>query len=172
VGAAVTERQAQTVAKRFLNDIMSPHGFSYDAFEGTIRDRLKPLLSKRLLGTLDNVHNCGRDWAAHQPPGSTDKPPFVDCCVFSDSNDWNPTSFALIDSSPMPDGSRRVKVKYCYDSPTEHAQWYVAIYITEENGRFVVDDFEGEADEAGSQPRLLSKVIWPCKAGRWTEAYN
>ena len=134
---------AEAAARRFCKANLGSGGFSYDAFEGGTRERIKPLVSEHLLRTLDSMHDCGRDWVRRQPAGSTDKPPFVDCCVFTASVDYSPTSFMLKSSRLQPDGRWRITVEYAYDSSREHGRWLVAVYIVKEAGRYVVDDFEG-----------------------------
>jgi hypothetical protein len=117
IASSVPQKDAEEAVTSFFQAIVSPgHSFSYWEFEGEARERMKLLLSKRLLANLDNMHDCFRDWARHQPPNSTDKPPGVDCCVFTASADWFPTSFALQKSELMPDGRRRVTVEYRFDS--------------------------------------------------------
>lgn len=167
LNARVPERSARAAATRFCEAIVRSGGFSYDEFEGTIRERIRPLISTRLLAAIDNIHECGRDWARRQPPNSTDKPPFVDCCVFSASADWFPNHFALLKSAPAAGGRRRVLVEYRYDSPQEHARWRIALYIALEQGRYVVDDFEVNADDSELEPWFVSSGSSNCKNGRW-----
>jgi hypothetical protein len=171
VASSVPRRQAEVAATSFCRAIVSSGEFSYYEFGGRIRRRMKPLLSKRLLASLDNVRDCGRDWARHQPSNSTDKPPFVDCCVFSDSADWSPTSFALQNSSLQPDGRRRVTIEYRFDSPYEHPRWHVAVYIVKEDGRYVVDDFEGGLDKPSSDHWFALEEGPQCKHGKWVAPY-
>lgn len=169
VASPVPRRQAEVAATRFCRAIVSAGGFSYDEFEGRTRRRMQPLLSKRLLASLDNVRECGRDWARHQPPNSTDKPPFIDCCVFSDSAEWLPTSFMLQDSTLQTDGRRRITVEYRYDAPQEHPRWHVALYIVKEGERYVVDDFEGGLDRSDHWFATLEGP--ECKEGKWAGPY-
>jgi hypothetical protein len=168
---SVSRKEAATAATKFCRANLSPGGFSYWEFEGKTRDRMKRLLSKRLLASLDNVHACVRDWAAHQPKDSTDKPPGVDCCVFSASADWSPTSFALQDSEELPDGRRRVTVEYRFESTKEHGRWHVAVYVVNEGGRFVVDDFEGGLDDPESERWFAATQDPDCKDGKWISPY-
>jgi hypothetical protein len=168
---SVPRARAGEAAKRFGEAVLSPNGFSYWEFKGEVRERMKPLLSKRLLTYLNNVHSCVHDWTAHQPPQSTDKPPGVDCCVFSASADWLPTSFALQESSALPDGRRRVTIEYRFDSPHEHARWHVAVYVIREGNRYVVDDFEGGLDEPPSQRWLTVGEMTDCRDGAWVPPY-
>lgn len=167
----VPRAQAEVAAARFCRAILGPSGFSYWEFEGEVRRRMKPLLSKRLLAHLDDLHACFRDWASHQPPDSTDKPPGVDCCVFSASADWSPTGFAVRKSDALPDGRRRVTIEYRFDSAHEHARWNVAVYIVKEGQRYVVDDFEGGLDDPASGRWFVSADDPQCKQGKWVGAY-
>jgi hypothetical protein len=170
LAGAVPGGSIEVAANRFCQTVVQ-NGFSHWEFEGQTRERMKPLLSKRLLATLDNIHDCGRDWAAHQPSNSTDKPPFVDCCVFYASNDWHPTSFVLQNSQLLSDGRHRVTVEYRFDSPYEHGLWHVAVYVAEEQGRYVVDDFEGGLD--GGETEHWFELVEPpeCKSGKWVAPF-
>lgn len=167
----ISQRAARDAAKRFCRAILSPNGFSYWDFEGKTRDRMRPLISKRLLLELVNTHDCGLDWASHQPANSTDKPPFVDCCVFSASADWSPTSFVIQKSEPLSDGRRRVTVEYRFDSAYEHGRWHIALYVTREDGRYVVDDFEGGLDEPEADRWFVLSESPDCRAGKWVAGY-
>jgi hypothetical protein len=170
IASPVPRGPAEAAATRFCQAVISG-GFSYWEFEGKERRRIQPLVSKRLLAHLDNIHACVRDWARHQPPGSTDKPPGVDCCVFSASADWLPTSFSIQKSELLPDGRRRLTVEYQYDSATEHARWHVALYILNEGQRHVVDDFEGGLDDPQSERWLEAADHPQCKQGKWVGPY-
>lgn len=166
MASPVPQSQAEAAANRFGQTIVSDGGFSYWEFEGAARQRMKPLLSKRLLAGLDDIHACVRDWARQQPPNSTDKPPGVDCCVFNASADWFPTSFQLQESTALPDGRRRVTIQYRFDSPYEHAKWLVAVYVTREEQRYVIDDFAGGLDP-GDLPWFVAEGMPECKQGKW-----
>jgi hypothetical protein len=167
----ISERAARDTARRFCRAILGENGFSYWDFEGKTRDRMRPLISRRLLLKLDSTRDCARDWASHQPANSTDKPPFVDCCVFSASADWSPTSFVIQKSEPLSDGRRRVTVEYRFDSASEHARWHVALYVTREGVRYVVDDFEGGLDEPRSERWFVLNESRDCRAGKWVAGY-
>ena len=168
--APLSDVQAEAAARRFCETIVRYGGFSYDEFIGATRERMRPLVSKRLLKAVDDVRNCGRDWLRHQPADSTDKPPFVDCCVFSDSADWSPTSFKIVESKSLRDSRQRVIVEYRYDSATERGRWRVALYVAQEQRHFVVDDFEGGLDDP-SQHWFASAGMPECKSGKWKLAY-
>jgi hypothetical protein len=170
VGAGVSsvpQTEAFAVVTRFCREVEIHGGFSYWEFEGTNRQRMKPLLSKRLLARLDNTHACFRDWARHQPLNSTDKPPGVDCCIFSASADWLPDSFAIQESRRLPDGRQRVTVEYGRDSPREPETSHIAVYVTNEGGRYVVDDFEGGFDDPQSDRWFVADDDPNCKEGKW-----
>jgi hypothetical protein len=169
VAGDTSQADAEAAAKRFCKANLGSGGFSYDEFEGATRERIKPLVSKLLLRTLDSVHDCGRDWLRRQPAGSTDKPPFVDCCVFSASADWPPTSFVLKSSRLQSDGRWRTTVEYAYDSSREHARWPVAVYVVKEAGRYVVDDFEGGLGGPEASHWFVLDDIPSCKDGKWVE---
>jgi hypothetical protein len=164
-------RAAEEAVLRFGRTVLSPNGFSYWDFEGKVRARMLPLISKRLLTTVDNVRDCGRDWASHQPANSTDKPPFVDCCVFSASADWPPTSFVVQKAESLSDGRYRFTVEYQYDSDREHDRWHVAMYVARENNRYVVDDFEGGLDDPESEHWFVLGEPPQCSSGKWVDRY-
>jgi len=171
LAAGVSRNAAKNAVRQFCQAILARNGFSYWDFEGVTRERMRPLMSKRLLRTLDSVHRCGRDWASHQRPDSTDKPPFVDCCVFSASADWSPTSFVIQESEPLSDGRRRVVVEYRFDSTNEHARWHVAMYVVREGKRYGVDDFEGGLDEPKSERWFVLTEPPGCRSGKWVGGY-
>lgn len=131
---------------------------------------ISPLLTKRLIRDLDNGRDCGKDWGRQQPAGSTDKPPFVDCCLFSASNDWFPSSFEILSSEALPDGRRIVSIQYRYESQQEHGAWQVAVIVAREDGRYLIDDFVGDLDEPFSEPFFLSSGFAECQDGRWIES--
>jgi hypothetical protein len=167
----VPAKEAEATAAAFANAIVNFGGFSYWEFEGMKRDRVKALLSEQLLIAIDNVHDCVHDWARHQPANSTDKPPGVDCCVFSASADWLPTSFRIQRSALLSDGRRRVTIEYRYDSPREHARWRVAVYVIREKDRYVVGDFEGDVDEPPPKHWFIGSPDHDCKDGKWISQY-
>ena len=169
VADSVSREEAEAAATRFGAAIVESGGFSFDQFEGGVRETFQPLLSRKLTAELDNIHNCGRDWASHQPPDSTDKPPFIDCCVFSGSSDWSPNSFAIQNSAPVSDGRRRVVIEYRYDSPSERSRWPVAVYVVGEEGRYVIDDFEGGLGQRDSW--FVTTGSPHCRDGKWITGY-
>ena len=57
------------------------------------QETLAPMLSKRLLHKVEELRACQTDWGRQQPKDSTDKPPYVDCCIFSSIPDRMPTSY-------------------------------------------------------------------------------
>jgi hypothetical protein len=168
----VPSKEAQAAAATFAHAIVKFGGVSYWDFDGMERDRLKGFLSRQLLAAIDNVHDCVRDWARHQPANSTDKPPGVDGCVFSSSADWLPTGFAIQQTSLLPDGRRRVVIEYRYDSHGEHARWHVAVYVSREKDHYVVDDFEGGLDEAPTEHWLIRDPYGGCRDGKWVSGHD
>ncbi|HXA15637.1 MAG TPA: hypothetical protein VN380_01500 [Thermoanaerobaculia bacterium] len=95
----------------------------------------------------------------------------MDCCIFSASAEWLPTSFLIQTSDVLPDGRRRVTIEYRFDSPKEHARWHVAVYIVREDRRYVVDDFEGGLDDPASERWFVSREEPECKQGKWVATY-
>jgi hypothetical protein len=161
---------AERAAREFCRLHFESGGFSVWDFSGRTRAEISPLLTERLIRALDNGRDCGRDWSRQQPAGSTDKPPFVDCCLFTASNDWFPSSFEILSSEALPDGRRIVSIQYRYESPQEHGAWQVAVIVAREHGRYLIDDFVGDLDEPFSEPFFLSSGFAECQDGRWMES--
>ena len=136
--------------------------------EGDDRRRLAPLLSRRLLRLLDDAAACQQDWSRQQPKGSTDKPPFVDCCLFSSSVDWFPNPFRIGPAKKLPDGRYEITVMYRYKTKVQDHRWRDAFMVKKERGRYVIDDFVGDINAAAPEkPFLLSHEFRDCRDGRW-----
>ncbi len=163
----------ETVAKDFLTAYLKQPP-SVDNFAGA--RALAPHLSARLRKVLADAESCQADWQRQQPKGSTDKPPFVDCCFFASSPEGLPTSFALATPQALPDGRQRVTVTYTfaeapgtYEDPNhklESWSWRDALVLTAEGGGFVVDEFLSERD-APAAPSKLSESFGGCRGAKW-----
>ena len=132
----------------------------YGLLEGKDRRTIAPFLTARLLRRLDDAHACQRDWFRHQPKDTTDKPPFVDCCLFSSVPDGMPTSFAVGAAEGMADGRTKVVINFA----REGIHWRDAAIVRKENGRYAIDDFVYDLDRDAA---LLSTSFKECRAGRW-----
>jgi hypothetical protein len=158
---------AAAVANSFCRVYLSEPG--YALLEGKNRRQLSPYLSRTFLSNLDKASACERDWIRQQPKGSTDKPPFVDCCLFSSSNDWFPNVYTIEPARPLEDGRYEVPIEYRYRTSTEDHRWRVAVIVKREDGRYVVDDFVGDFDAPPRKPWTLSKDWEGCRDGKWVD---
>jgi len=169
---------AEAVAARFFTAYLK-QPVNAGVFEG-VRP-LRPLMTKRLLKILDDAAACQKDWGRQQPKGSTDKPPFVDCCLFASSPEGLPTAFQLGSSEPLPDHRDRVYVSFTYaekptpSDPAGHLQmwrWRDAVIVAREGGESRIDDFvylrDAEEQPPRGGPELLSESFKGCSGGRWT----
>lgn len=153
------------VTEKFFRVYLSQPG--YALLEGENREQLAPYLSRSFLHNLDNATACENDWIRQQPKGSTDKPPFVDCCLFSASADWFPNSFTVGHPKMLKDGRYEVPVEYRYKIPAEDHRWSVAVIVKREDGKYVVDDFIGDYANPPVQPWTWSRDWEGCRAGEW-----
>jgi len=136
----------------------------YGLLEGKDRRAMAPFLSARLLRVLDDASACQRDWERQQPKGSTDKPPYVDCCLFFGIPDGNPTSIEVAAVEAMPGGRTKVIVNCRQKLGRDDIRWRDAVIVTKENGRYAVDDFVYDLDRDGA---LLSQSFKECRGKKW-----
>jgi hypothetical protein len=161
-GLRVTPSGASLMVTKFCAAYLKQH--EYGLLERKDRAELAPFLSVRLLRQLDDARACQRDWTRQQPKGSTDKPPFVDCCLFAGMPDGMPTSFAIGESEALPDGRTHVVVHYERKAGKDDIRWRDAAIVAKEHGRFVIDDWIYDLDRDAS---LLSKSFGECEGRRW-----
>jgi hypothetical protein len=135
--------------------------------QGGAKRALDPLLSKRLRQRLSDAVACQADWVRQQPKGSTDKPPFVDCCPFSGAADGMPTSFALGPTEVLPDGRHRVVVNFVRKETHDVITWRDAAIVMKEDDRFVLEDVIYDVDPASGQHGRLSENFDDCRDRRW-----
>jgi hypothetical protein len=138
---------------------------------------LYPHLSKRLVPVLEDASACQADWLRQQPKNSTNKPPFVDCCLFASSPEGVPTAFELGPVEVLEPGRYKVFIDFTYAEgpdtyadesiPLESWDWRDALIVTEENGRHAVDDFMFLRDSPESPPLLLSRSFSGCRGAYW-----
>ena len=137
---------------------------------------LAPFMTRRFRRILEEAAACQTDWERQQPKGSTDKPPFVDCCLFASSPEGIPSAFAIGDVEALPDGRQRVRVEYTWvDPPREGAaaapetfRWTDAFLVALEDGAYLVDDFVFMRDVPDTPPLVLSQSFEGCQGPRWT----
>jgi hypothetical protein len=161
--AAAIAVNPQAFVERFSATYMKQHR-AYGLLEGKDRRVMAPFLTARLLRQLDDASACQRDWARQQPKGSTDKPPYVDCCLFFGIADGNPTSIKTGAVEAMPDGRTKVVVDCELKLGADDIRWRDAVIVTMENGRWAVDDFVYDLDRDAA---LLSKSFTECRGKRW-----
>jgi len=142
----------------------------YGLLEGKNRRALAPLLSRWLLRQVDEFRSCQRDWVRQQPAGSTDKPPFVDCCLFSSVPGRMPTSTRSVRRKRWADGRYRVVIDSFRKTQVDDIRWRDAVIVTKENGRYRIDDVVYDFDaKPPREPFLLSQGVRECRGGRWVE---
>lgn len=138
---------------------------------------LRPVLSKRLRQQLDDAVACQADWTRQQPKGSTNKPPFVECCLFSDTADGMPTSFTLGPTEVLRDGRYQIAVDFVHKEtaatygdpkrPLGVIKWRDAAIVTKEDDHFAIDDVVYDVDTASRGDGRLSKSFQGCRGRRW-----
>lgn len=143
----------------------------YGLLEGKDRRALAPLLSKRLLRQVDELASCQKDWYRQQPAGSTDKPPFVDCCLFSSTPDGMPTSYTVGEAKRLADGRYEVPIDYVRKTEADDIRWRDALIVVKERGgKYRIDDVVYDAAaEPPRTPFLLSQGVRECRGGQWVE---
>lgn len=123
---------------------------------------LTPFLSSRLRGVLADADACQADWIRQQPKGSTDKPPFADCCLFASSPDGIPTAFSLGPTERMPDHRHKVFVDFTHKDPSGTHSWRDALILARSGGRYQIDDFLFLGRS------LLSESFRGCRGAHWS----
>jgi hypothetical protein len=134
--------------------------------QGRARRAVYPLLSARLRTLLDDAAACQKDWQRQQPKGSTDKPPFVECCLFSSMPDGMATSFALGPTKVLAGSRYEVAVAFVRKETRDLIKWRDAVIVIKERGRFVVDDVVYDV-ETGPPEGRLSDSFDGCRGRRW-----
>jgi hypothetical protein len=148
---------------------------SLDNFESA--RALSRFTSPRLQQVLKDAESCQADWTRQQPKDSTDKPPFVDCCLFASSPEGIPTAFRLGAARALPDQRYEVDVEFTYaekpgtyeDSkiPLASWKWRDAVIVARLGNRYLVDDFVFQRDAPHAPAARLSDTFQECRAGRW-----
>lgn len=172
LGGAATPENA---ARDFFN-VYLKQDKSVGHLEGV--GALAPFLSKRLLRVLADASACQADWSHQQPKGSTDKPPFVDCCLFASSPDGIPTAFRLGPTEPMPDHRYKIFIDFTYTDPPgtysdvtiplETGHWRDAVIVAGAGGRYWIDDFLFLRDSLREAPTILSESFKGCRGRHWS----
>jgi hypothetical protein len=142
----------QTLASRFYTVYIKQHSSGL-FLHGSAKRTLDPLLSKRLRRLLDDAAACQADWVRQQPKESTDKPPFVDCCLFAGSPDGMPTSFELGPTKVLPAGEYQIIVAFVRKETADVIKWRDAVIVIEEDDHFAVDDVVYDGRESADEYR-------------------
>jgi len=140
----------------------------YGLLEGRDRRIIAPMLTKRLLRQLDDLTACQQDWVKQQPQNTTDKPPFVDCCLFTSMPDGMPTTYNIGLAQKLGEGRYRVAIGWEREEKRhETLQWTDALIVQEQpNGEYRIDDVVWHLDE---NPFNLSTGFKNCREGHWVE---
>lgn len=145
---------------------------------GTMRtaDRkiFAPYLSEMLNRRMSSARACEDDFFRQHPqkPDLPEKPPFawLELGTFSGGDDEDALrSFQIEKTESKQDGSVQVYVRLRWGSPQEKP-WFtrVAVVVTRENSRFVVNDliYMGEESDPYNQ-RLSEALSTGCRSGHW-----
>ena len=135
--------------------------------QGDAKRALDPLLSERLRRQLDEAAECQADWVRQQPKGSTDKPPFVECCLFSGSPDGMPTSFSLGPTEILPDSRYGIVVDFVRKESAGDITWRDAVIVVKDGAHFAVDDVVYDADRGSMTTGRLSDSFQGCRGRHW-----
>ena len=161
LSVTITLTSPEAVVREFCTRYMKAGDTSlFDAKEAKA---FEPLLSKRLLKKIADLHECQNDWYRQQPKDTTDKPPYVDCCLFSGIPDGLPSAFTIVSTEKLPDGRVKVLAGFTWRDDQYADTWRDAYIVTQENGRWVIDDFiarnEGEPLTAGYKDCVSGKYV-------------
>jgi len=157
---------AQTFVARFYT-VCIKEDWSSLTLEGRAQPGLRPFLSQRLWRHLDDAAACQADWVRQQPKGSTDKPPFVDCCLFSSVPDGMPTSFVVGRTKVLPDGRYQMTVDFVRKETRDRIKWRDAVIVMKEGDHFAIDDVVYDVDAAPGRQGRLSGGFQGCRDRRW-----
>lgn len=155
----------ENAVQRFCSRLVELKEFG--VLEKKERRVLAPLLSKRLLQQLDDVRACQADWYRQQPKDTTDKPPFVDCCLLSGTPDGAPTSFKIAATKELAGGRYEVTVDYERKDATGVIRWREALIVIREESRYVIDDVLFEAGDPERQSVLSKSFGDVCRGRHW-----
>jgi hypothetical protein len=164
--AQADARTPQAAVSQFYAAYIKHHSSGF-FLQGSAKRDLDPMLSKRLRQLLDAAAACQKDWIRQQPQGTTDKPPFVDCCLFSGVPDGMPTSFELGPTTMLPDGGYRIVVEFVRRETADVIRWRDAVLVVRDGARFAIDDVVFDADSASTDTDRLSDSFRDCRDRRW-----
>jgi hypothetical protein len=162
IARELTELETATFVTRFYTAYIKEHTSGL-FLQGGAERALLPLLSKRLRQRMDDAVACQAEWVRQQPKGSTDKPPFVDCCLFSGSADGMPTSFSPGPTRVLPDGRYQTSIDFVRRESADVVTWRDAVILVREGGRLVVDDLVYDVDTASRDDGRLSDALRECQ---------
>src|SRR5436190_9823548 len=128
LAVAAAAASPQAFVQKFAATYMKQHRM-YGLLEGKDRRAMAPFLTSRLLHQLDDASACQRDWRRQQPKGSTDKPPYVDCCLFFGIADGNPTSIRVGAAEALADGRTKVVVNCEQKAGRDDIHWRDAVIV-------------------------------------------
>ena len=164
----------QALVTRFYTLCIKHHAAGLP-LEGQARRTLRPLLSEDFRRQIDNGQACQADFIRQSPdvparpgePPTIDKPPFVDCCLFSSMPDGTPTSFTLGPTKVLRDGRYRVVLNFVRKDMFGVITWRDAAIVKHENDRFVIDNviFDADRKSAAYLPQPVS--FQGCEGPRW-----
>lgn len=112
---------------------------------------MTPLLSKHLLGLMDEARSYQEDFRRRFPD---EKPPWVDGCLFASLFE-GPTRFEISDVVANSDGTSTVNVHFW----REASDWEDAVIVRKEANNFVIDDFLMSGAGPFNPPGRLSEQL-------------
>jgi hypothetical protein len=166
---------AQALVARFYTLCVKHHvaGLPLNA---EAKKALRPLLSDDLYQRIDDAEACQADFIRQFPdPPPTNpptpqvmyKPPFVDCCIFSNMPDGTPTSFTLGQTKELRDGRYYVVVHFVRKDMLGVIRWRDAAIVKREGDRFVFDNVVSDEDRKPADYLPPPVTFDGCKGRRW-----
>lgn len=151
-GLAAQQQQPIEVVQQLYREVVAQHPMGVP--QGAARKAIWPLLSDRLIHSLETRDACDLDWERRHrnanPPLKA--PGFYEDGLFSGSNEQGYVNDAVVGAAKaQQDGSYLIDVNlWSYFDEGDVSlrtgkiyRWRVAARVTSEHGRFVVDDILG-----------------------------
>jgi hypothetical protein len=173
--AGVAPPTGEATVQEFLTAWLSGERLAFSHLKNA--RALAKFYTKHLQRVLDDADACQANWGEQQPPDSTDKPPFVDCCIFASSPEGMPNSFRIDHTVPLANGRTKVFVEFTFvDTPVgdrrsarepESWRWLDAVIVARVGGRYLIDDFIYVSRYQGEPDLYLSESFEGCRGAKW-----
>ena len=136
--------------------------------------QLSPYLSSSLIHRIIQTRACRDDWFRLHPKNDEKAPStWTEFGLLSGFDDrGHPRAFQIEKTESEDDGSFRVYVRLTEGPPEKPWNWRVAVIVTREGGRYVIDDVIFLKDEdIDTETRLSGILMSGCDGPRWV-GYN